>query len=192
MSVSTGPYTNESMHLHLTTTTMLLLLQSSLAFGFRASTLTSLRRQIPISSINALSSKSAAVEVSPSNHATLPLSDFRSNPKLDTRLVETLETYLNITDPTPIQSHAIPLLLNRHDVMASSATGSGKTIMFGLPLLQNALSAAGAGRNPTGMGQPSSLVIAPTREVSYSPVAWRSLVVHNYECSWFRLYYRYR
>jgi superfamily II DNA/RNA helicase len=51
--------------------------------------------------------------------------------------------------------------------MASSATGSGKTLMFGLPLLHRVL-AASSGSSPrnNGLGQPSSLIIAPTREVS--------------------------
>lgn len=55
--------------------------------------------------------------------------------------------------------------------MASSATGSGKTIMFGLPLLQKLLSggnyaAAAATAGNSSVGRPSSLIIAPTREVS--------------------------
>lgn len=51
--------------------------------------------------------------------------------------------------------------------MASSATGSGKTIMFGLPLLQRVITGAGAARGGGGtVGMPSSLIIAPTREVS--------------------------
>lgn len=43
--------------------------------------------------------------------------------------------------------------------MASSATGSGKTIMFGLPLVQRVM------RMET-RGRVCALVIAPTREVS--------------------------
>ena len=81
---------------------------------------------------------------------------------------------MNITTPTPIQSAAIPLLLpdKGYDVMASSATGSGKTIMFGLPLLQKILLEGGNLRDAVGgsnnsVGRPSSLIIAPTREVSF-------------------------
>lgn len=150
-----------------TTTMLMILLRSSAAFGFRAPKphRTNIRRW-PIAT--AFSTKASSVEVSPSNHGTLPLSDFRSSSILDQRLITTLQSSMNITDPTPIQSHAIPLLLHRYDVMASSATGSGKTIMFGLPLLQKVIDAECIkSSGGVGVGQPSSLVIAPTREVRY-------------------------
>ena len=68
-----------------------------------------------------------------------------------------------------MQSHAVPLLLRGYDVMASSATGSGKTIMFGLPLLQRAVALDMEGG---GGGKPSALVIAPTREVGAEFNSW--------------------
>ena len=43
---------------------------------------------------------------------------------------------LGFTDPTPIQSEAIPAVLTGADVLASAQTGSGKTAAFALPLLQ--------------------------------------------------------
>jgi superfamily II DNA/RNA helicase len=104
------------------------------------------------------------------SYNTVPLIDFQSTNSLDRKLVHTLQLAMNITKRTPVQSHAIPLLLNQYDVMASSATGSGKTIMFGLPLLQKVINArrrrGGNGGGVGGVGMPSSLVIAPTREVS--------------------------
>ncbi len=64
------------------------------------------------------------VEISPADHGTIPLPDFASSSSmLDNRLVQTLSSSMNITTPTPIQSHALPLILNKYDVMASSATG---------------------------------------------------------------------
>ena len=90
------------------------------------------------------STKVPHVEVSPSDHGTHPLSDnfmSSSSMMIDKRLIKTLQSSaMNITKPTPIQSHAMPLLFNNYDVMASSATGSGKTLMFGLPLLNQLLS----------------------------------------------------
>ncbi|MCK5481563.1 MAG: DEAD/DEAH box helicase, partial [Gammaproteobacteria bacterium] len=40
------------------------------------------------------------------------------------------------TEPTPIQSKAIPIILGGKDVMAGAQTGTGKTAGFTLPLLQ--------------------------------------------------------
>ncbi len=64
---------------------------------------------------------------------------------------------MQIDTPTPIQSAAIPPLLERRDVMGQAATGSGKTLAFGLPLVQNA---------KPGEPTPSALVVVPTRELA--------------------------
>ena len=120
------------------------------------------------------STAAPAVEVSPADHGTTPLDRFDaapgSGPVLDGRLVDRLRAD-GLAVPTAVQAHALPLLLGRAgDVMASSATGSGKTLMFTLPLLQKLLQSAGAGaarapRAKPNTGAPSGLVIAPTREV---------------------------
>lgn len=39
-------------------------------------------------------------------------------------------------EPTPVQSQAIPVVLEGRDLMASAQTGTGKTAGFTLPLLQ--------------------------------------------------------
>ena len=41
-----------------------------------------------------------------------------------------------ITTPFPIQTEAIPLALTGNDVIGQAKTGTGKTLGFGLPLLQ--------------------------------------------------------
>lgn len=38
--------------------------------------------------------------------------------------------------PTPIQRQAIPIILERKDILAGAQTGTGKTAGFALPLLQ--------------------------------------------------------
>jgi superfamily II DNA/RNA helicase len=65
------------------------------------------------------------------------------------------------TEPTPIQSMAVPALLSGRDVLASAQTGSGKTAAFALPLLQriNDLPSR-AGRTT------SALILVPTRELA--------------------------
>ncbi len=63
--------------------------------------------------------------------------------------------------PTPIQSKAIPCILNGHDVLAGAQTGTGKTAAFALPLLQ-LLSQSVHLANKS----PRVLVLTPTRELA--------------------------
>lgn len=65
---------------------------------------------------------------------------------------------MGFESPTPIQQRAIPLLLDGRDLMASAATGSGKTAAFLLPILHRL-----AGRPRGGT---RALVLAPTRELA--------------------------
>ena len=43
---------------------------------------------------------------------------------------------MGFTAPTPIQSQSIPLILEGHDVVGRSQTGTGKTAAFGIPAIQ--------------------------------------------------------
>ena len=114
---------------------------------------------------SSLSSMKVPVEISPSDHGTHPMKDFASS-ILDSRITDTLQSSdMNITAPTPIQAYSLPLLFERFDVMASSATGSGKTLMFGLPLL-NKLMTIGKSIPNKSMGSPNALIISPTRELA--------------------------
>ena len=65
------------------------------------------------------------------------------------------------TEPTPIQTKAIPVILTGADVIGIAQTGTGKTAAFVLPILQM-LSAHGAAMGRRGM---RALVVAPTREL---------------------------
>lgn len=65
------------------------------------------------------------------------------------------------TDPTPIQTQAIPLALEGHDVLGLAQTGTGKTLAFGLPLIDGLLNAH-AKRAPKSA---KALILAPTREL---------------------------
>ena len=64
--------------------------------------------------------------------------------------------------PTPIQTEAIPAVLEGQDIMASAQTGTGKTAAFTLPLLHNLINAE---RMP-GQRHPRALVLTPTRELA--------------------------
>jgi len=63
----------------------------------------------------------------------------------------------NITEPFRIQTLVLPDALDGRDILAKAPTGSGKTIAFGLPLVERT--------DPTGKA-PSALVLVPTRELA--------------------------
>ncbi len=64
---------------------------------------------------------------------------------------------MGYTEPTPIQTESIPLVLAGRDVVAAAQTGTGKTAAFALPLMQ---------RIGLGDGRPIALVVSPTRELA--------------------------
>ncbi|MBL8660354.1 MAG: DEAD/DEAH box helicase [Rhodospirillales bacterium] len=69
-------------------------------------------------------------------------------------------------EPTPIQSRAIPLLLEGRDLLGIAQTGTGKTAAFALPILQRlAEQAPRRGRGP------AALVLTPTRELAVQVAA---------------------
>ncbi|XMB72290.1 DEAD/DEAH box helicase [Mycoplasmatota bacterium WC30] len=61
--------------------------------------------------------------------------------------------------PTPIQERAIPILLEKKDIIGSAQTGTGKTAAFAIPILQNITE---SGRRD-GI---KALIITPTRELA--------------------------
>jgi ATP-dependent RNA helicase RhlE len=63
--------------------------------------------------------------------------------------------------PTPIQKKAIPLILERKDIMASAQTGTGKTAGFTLPILQIL-----SQEQPLRQRPVRALVLTPTRELA--------------------------
>ncbi len=62
---------------------------------------------------------------------------------------------LGFVTPTPIQEQSIPIAVEGKDLMGIAQTGTGKTLAFGVPLIQRILQGRGIG-----------LVIAPTRELA--------------------------
>ena len=62
--------------------------------------------------------------------------------------------------PTPVQQRVIPAALEGRDLLASAATGSGKTGAFLLPILQR------LGEEPAPDGGIRALVLVPTRELA--------------------------
>ncbi len=65
------------------------------------------------------------------------------------------------TEPSVIQAKAIPVILERKDVLASAQTGTGKTAGFALPMLQI------LSEKPQGKKRPiRALILTPTRELA--------------------------
>lgn len=62
-----------------------------------------------------------------------------------------------IIEPTPVQKTAIPMLLNNSDVIAKAQTGTGKTLAFTLPILQQLR---------TDKEHIQALILTPTRELA--------------------------
>jgi len=67
------------------------------------------------------------------------------------------------SEPTPIQSQAIPLVLEKRDIMGGAQTGTGKTAGFTLPLLQRLME---AGTPENRARKVRALVLTPTRELA--------------------------
>lgn len=62
---------------------------------------------------------------------------------------------LNFQKPTPIQKQSIPIAIKGQDVMGIAQTGTGKTLAFGIPMIQGLYERKGIG-----------LVVLPTRELA--------------------------
>ncbi|KAJ8110086.1 hypothetical protein OPT61_g6970 [Boeremia exigua] len=97
-----------------------------------------------------------------------------TNPPLDDHLLSNIELS-GYKVPTPVQKYSIPIVMAGRDLMACAQTGSGKTGGFLFPILAQAFK---NGPSPTPAAQsggygygrqrkayPTSLILAPTREL---------------------------
>ena len=74
---------------------------------------------------------------------------------------------VNITAPFPIQEMTLSVALMGTDLIGQARTGTGKTLAFGIPVLQRSV----APHDPdyaelAAPGKPQALVVAPTRELA--------------------------
>ena len=65
-----------------------------------------------------------------------------------------------ILEPFPIQSMTLQIAMSGHDLIGQAKTGTGKTLGFGIPLIEKVKSKAEGGN-----GTPQALVVVPTREL---------------------------
>ena len=74
---------------------------------------------------------------------------------IENKLKKTIEL-AEFKTPTPIQNQSIPLSLLGKDILGTAQTGTGKTLAFTIPMLNNLI------KNKQAMG----LIICPTRELA--------------------------
>lgn len=67
------------------------------------------------------------------------------------------------TNPTPIQEQAIPILLDRKDLLGCAQTGTGKTAAFTIPIIQHLYN---NGQDQKGKRKIKALIVTPTRELA--------------------------
>ena len=73
----------------------------------------------------------------------------------------------NITSPFPIQAMTLPVALSGHDIIGQAKTGTGKTLGFGIPILNRVVSPADPEfATMPAAGKPQALAVAPTRELA--------------------------
>src|ERR1700693_3925054 len=70
-------------------------------------------------------------------------------------------SYAGFSLPTPVQAAAIPQALAGKDVLATAQTGTGKTLAFLIPIMEQLLQ-----KNTSG----TALVLVPTRELAMQVV----------------------
>ncbi len=73
-------------------------------------------------------------------------------------LLQTNLAQNKLTQPTPVQAQSIPAQLDGKDVVVTAQTGTGKTLAFVLPLLEQMIRQRTPGVN--------ALILSPTRELA--------------------------
>lgn len=74
---------------------------------------------------------------------------------LASSLLDVLKRH-NYTQPTPIQYRSLPIALEGQDMVGIAQTGTGKTLAFGLPMIQR-----------LAILKAQGLILAPTRELAF-------------------------
>src|SRR5512133_626768 len=92
----------------------------------------------------------------------LTFADFDVHPDIVASLADA-----GIIIPFPIQAMTLPVALGGHDIIGQAKTGTGKTLGFGVPILQRVVSPADDGYASLAKpGKPQALVVTPTRELA--------------------------
>jgi len=88
--------------------------------------------------------------------------DFDVHPDIVASLAEA-----GIIHPFPIQSMTLAVALGGHDIIGQAKTGTGKTLGFGIPMIQRVISPKDDEfATLKSAGKPQALAVAPTRELA--------------------------
>jgi ATP-dependent RNA helicase RhlE len=87
----------------------------------------------------------------------MPFSSLGLTPALCTPLAR-----MGYTQPTPVQSASIPIILTGADLLARAHTGTGKTAAFALPMIERLVVRERRAKTRAPLG----LVLVPTRELA--------------------------
>jgi len=88
------------------------------------------------------------------NHNIQPITSGFQGLGIAPKILETLEQ-LHFKQPTPIQRQAIPVGIEGKDIVGIAQTGTGKTLAFGVPMIQR-----------LGIHHGQGLILLPTRELA--------------------------
>ncbi|ADU49071.1 DEAD/DEAH box helicase [Intrasporangium calvum] len=92
----------------------------------------------------------------------ITFADFPVHPEIISALAE-----WGIIHPFPIQAMTLPVALSGHDIIGQAKTGTGKTLGFGVPMLNSVVAPGDAGFDALPRpGKPQALAVAPTRELA--------------------------
>ena len=74
---------------------------------------------------------------------------------------------VGITSPFPIQELTLPVALSGQDIIGQAKTGTGKTLGFGIPVLEDVIAPDEEGyEDLLNPNMPQALIILPTRELT--------------------------
>lgn len=78
---------------------------------------------------------------------------------LEDSIIEGIDA-MNFEEPTPVQEHSIPIIMEGSDIIACAQTGTGKTAAYVIPLLHRLL------REKQSKTKIRAIIMAPTRELA--------------------------
>ncbi len=100
--------------------------------------------------------------MTPSTTPELTFADYGVHPDIVGALTE-----VGIVHPFPIQAMTLPVALGGHDIIGQAKTGTGKTLGFGIPMIQRIVTPNDEGYAALARpGAPQALAVAPTRELA--------------------------
>ncbi|RLN47735.1 hypothetical protein BBJ28_00011215 [Nothophytophthora sp. Chile5] len=108
---------------------------------------------------------------------------------IDARIIAGLAE-MKITAPTGIQEKSIPTVLSRHDVLCTAQTGTGKTLAYLVPVVEQLLRMEAAkqkaheargkgGQAEIVVGRPRALILLPSRELAVQVSAVAKQLAHS-------------